>query len=556
MTKIKNILSVEKIDFKKILFLSLLTLVFLSPFRIAKAGVLQDITNGLKDGFTAETCTIGAGEGYCVSDLTYFPRGNYDRNFTVSSDLEEKIEMEKKKILFGAVTYYKGKGKVEYKTTRFDLKDSKGEIVAQIHGYAIPTAGFLLSNLFDGNSSSETGSLKVKDCQIQNGSNSCPAQIVFEFPKNYDKSITVKSEFGDVVKMEKNGVIRNLFTKEYAGYGPAKNPTTNFIVYDNEGKIMNTGTAKATCKDSEATVVDGYCVKGEIGSGTVSGDSKLVTFYAEPNPCLIEEGGKSCKIKFTWDLTNASIDQDKSFWDLLTSKEKVQIFTTNKEGVKEIVYDGTFKTKDPRGQADIPVPYQGGVYQIGYKYKKQEVTFSSLTVLAKCTDGTKWNDSYCVSYVTTGKIEPEFSSCEIAEGQSGCVVSLSWKTDDPNPEHTSEIKIDTKLVDKSNVGSKDVTVSYPETVFTLEHKNKILDKSYANSYCAEGTLWDGSKCLKSTCPEPPSPPDDPEGKMWKNPVCDYECKPSDCEKYNSSKEVSCATQDGVEFKYNCCQLAN
>ena len=82
MTKIRNILSVEKFDFKKILFLSLLTLVFLSPFK-AKAGVLQDITNGLKDGFTAESCTIGAGEEYCVSDLTYFPRGNYDRNFTV-----------------------------------------------------------------------------------------------------------------------------------------------------------------------------------------------------------------------------------------------------------------------------------------------------------------------------------------------------------------------------------------------------------------------------------------------------------------------------------------
>ncbi len=562
MVKIKNTLSVKKISFKKLLFLSLFSLVILSPFKVAQAGVLQDVYNGLKDGLTASPCMIDAGDEYCNSDLVYFPRGNYDRNFTVSSHLEEKIEMKKIKILFGAVTYYKGQGKVEYKTTRFDLKDSKGVVVAQIHGYAIPTPSFLIelnkkNKEVNGEGivtteekSSYSGTLKAKDCQIQNGSNSCSSQIIFEFPKNYDKSITVKSEFGDVVKMQKNGI----WGKGYVGYGPAKSPTTNFIVYDNEGKIMNANTTKASCEDAEAKVVNGYCTKEEDG-GTASGDSSLITFYAQPNPCLIDEGGKSCNIKFTWDLTNASISQDKNFWDALTKREIIQIFTTNKDGGKEVVYEGAFKSKKPTGSASIQIPYSGGVYQIGYKYKGAERVFSSLTVSAKCTEGTKWNDSYCVNYVTTGKIEPEFSSCEMAEGQSSCTVKLSWGTNDPNPEYTSEVKIDTKTIEKSNMGNKDVSVSYPETVFILEHKNKVLDTAYVNSYCVEGTFWNGDKCDKGACPEPPVPPENPEGTMWKDPVCIETCEPSDCLEWNSSKEITCKAGE-VEFKYNCCQRAN
>src|SRR5574344_2023535 len=102
MTKIKKFLSVEKIDFRKILFLSLLAVVLVSPFK-AKAGVLQDLYNGLVDGLTASPCTIDAGEEFCMSKLVYFPRGrDYDRNFTISSHLEDKIEMKKIKILFGA----------------------------------------------------------------------------------------------------------------------------------------------------------------------------------------------------------------------------------------------------------------------------------------------------------------------------------------------------------------------------------------------------------------------------------------------------------------------
>jgi hypothetical protein len=69
-------------------------------------------------------------------------------------------------------------------------------VVAQIHGYAIPTPSFLIelnkkNKEVNGEGivtteekSSYSGTLKAKDCQIQNGSNSCSSQIIFEFPKN------------------------------------------------------------------------------------------------------------------------------------------------------------------------------------------------------------------------------------------------------------------------------------------------------------------------------------------------------------------------------------
>jgi hypothetical protein len=71
----------------------------------------------------------------------------------------------------------------------------------------------------------------------------------------------------------------------------------------------------------------------------------------------------------------------------------------------------------------------------------------------------------------------------------------------------------------------------------------------------EGTFWDGSKCNKGTCPELPEPPENPEGAEWKDPVCDKTCEPSDCLKWDSSKEIKCKVGE-VEFKYNCCQPTN
>ena len=562
MTKTKKFLSVEKIDFKKILFLSLLAVVLVSPFK-AKAGVLQDLYNGLVDGLTASPCTIDAGEEFCMSKLVYFPRGrDYDRNFTISSHLEDKIEMKKIKILFGAVTYYKGEGKVEYKTTRFDLKDSKGKIVAQIHGYAIPTPSFLIElskkdkneNIsgdeveFSEEKSPYSGKLTAKDCQIQNGSNSCPSEISFTLPKNYDDSFIIKSEFGDEVKTK-----RKLLTRRtYIGLGITKQPTTNFIAYDNEGRIMNTATAKASCKDEGATSQEGYCLVGEESGNIINGDNDKITFYAEPGTCEIDEGGKSCQSKLVWDLTNLGLNPKIKLLETYLYTQKIQIFTTNEEGQRVKVYEGTFNPKKPYGSTSINVPYSGGVYEIAYNYRKETTYFSSLRVSAECTEESKWNGNFCVGYVTTGFITPEFSSCQIAEGQSKCQVEISWQTEDPAPLNKSKVKIGGTLVEESDSGTKKVAVGYPEATFTLEHKNKVLDTAYANSYCVAGAVWNGSKCETPECPEY-EVPDDSYKAEWENPICNNTCSKEDCLKWDSTKTITCKTADGKTFTYDCCQ---
>ena len=543
MTKIKKFLSVEKIDFKKVLFLSLLAVVLVSPFK-AKAGVLQDIYNGLVDGLTASPCTIDAGEEFCMSKLVYFPRGrDYDRNFTISSHLEDKIEMKKIKILLGAVTYYKGEGKVEYKTTRFDLKDSQGKIVAQIHGYAIPGRHYLREKR------KNESSLSVEDCQIQPGSSTCPAKIEVKIGKNYDDGFVIKSGQGEEIVLERDFFDLSANINYYFGYAPTKYPSTEFILYDKEGNLLDKVVANASCKEGSEINEDGICqVEGE---GFSYGDNNSIVFYAQPGFCKIEEGGKSCVVNFGWDLTNAQILEIKRSWQQNTGR--IKIFTINEDGQKEYIYDGKFDRSNPRGIKRISVDYPGAVYSLSYSDKEGEDTLDSINVLANCIEGTKWNNSYCLPYVTTGVIKQEFSYCEIAEGQESCNINLVWGTDDPDPRFSSEIKSDNKLLKKSYDGNMEVPVKYPQTTFTLEYKNKVLDTAYANSYCVAGAVWNGSKCeTPPECPEYEGPDESYKAK-WEDPDCNDTCSKEYCKKYDSTKIITCTTADGKKFTYDCCQ---
>ena len=324
MRKIRNITRDERLNFKKLLPLFLLIFATLSPLRVARAGIIQDVINGLKDGFHAGSCVIDAGDEYCKVDLIYFPRGTYyDRSFTVSSHLEENIKW-KRKIFFGTWTYYTGKGKVEYKTTRFDLNDSNGKTVAKIHGYAIPTPAFLIMESWKkdsvaGDSSNEevsphTNNFSVKDCKIQTGSNSCIATITIKVPNSFKEDMKLKTEDGRVVEMQRDGLLNylNIIVKRFVGYGPTKHPASTFILYDNNGRVMNTGVAKASCQDKNATINEqGYCVidketvkNGEGDGSVVTGDNESIVYNANPSSCVIKEGKSSCNVLFKWDLTN------------------------------------------------------------------------------------------------------------------------------------------------------------------------------------------------------------------------------------------------------------
>ena len=229
MRKIRNITRDERLNFRKLLPLFLLIFATLSPLRVARAGIIQDVINGLIDGFHAGACLIDVGEEYCKADLVYFPRGNYDRNFTVSSHIEDNIKMEKKKIFFGVWTYYVGKGKVEYKTTRFDLNNSDGKPVAKIHAYAIPTPSFLVMESWKNESgtagfteevSPYTSNFSAKDCKMQTGNNSCVATVTIKVPNSFKKDMVLKTEDGKVIEMQRDGILNylNIFVKRFVGY--------------------------------------------------------------------------------------------------------------------------------------------------------------------------------------------------------------------------------------------------------------------------------------------------------------------------------------------------
>jgi hypothetical protein len=75
---------------------------------------------------------------------------------------------------------------------------------------------------------------------------------------------------------------------------------------------MNTGVAKASCQDKNATINEqGYCVidketvkNGEGDGSVVTGDNESIVYNANPSSCVIKEGKSSCNVLFKWDLTN------------------------------------------------------------------------------------------------------------------------------------------------------------------------------------------------------------------------------------------------------------
>lgn len=574
MKKIRKNARDEKINFRKLLPLFFLIFAALSPLRVARAGVIQDVLNGLKDGFHAGSCVIDVGDEYCKVDLIYFPRGNYDRNFTVSSHIEDNIKMEKKKILFGTWTYYVGKGKVEYKTTRFDLDDSNGKAVAKIHGYAIPTVPFLAMEAWKGQSETAgiteeispfTSVFSVSSCKIQTGSNSCVATVTIKVPNSFKKDMTLESEDGKAIELQRDGLLNylNILVKRFVGYGPTKYPTTTFILRDNKGRVMNVGVAKASCQDKKATVNDeGYCVvdqkEGSEDGSVVTGNNESVIYTAKPSPCTIKEERASCDVLFSWDLTNLA-------YNTRIISKYVEIYEKKgeEEEEREIMKE-SFNSKKPYGSKSLSISYPGGSYSLAIKEKNKPEILDSLVVRAECESGTKWNGSKCARYETMGEIKPEFSQCEIKDGSSNCSVELVWKTTDPDPTKTSRVMSGDVVIEEANMGNKTISVSYPQSTYTLEHKGKILGTAYANSYCEAGAIWNGSKCESKICPPLPEPDKDKnEGETpvpdWSEPKCG-ECIKETCKKsYKETQIITCTQYLGEEtrsFQYNCCVPQN
>lgn len=584
MRKIRNITRDERLNFRKLLPLFLLIFATLSPLRVARAGIIQDVINGLIDGFHAGVCLIDVGDEYCKADLVYFPRGNYDRSFTVSSHIEDNIKMEKKKIFFGVWTYYVGKGKVEYKTTRFDLNNSDGKPVAKIHAYAIPTPSFLVMESWKNESgtagfteevSPYTSNFSVKDCKMQTGNNSCVATVTIKVPNSFKKDMVLKTEDGKVIEMQRDGILNylNIFVKRFVGYGPTKHPASTFILYDNKGRVMNAGVAKVSCQDKKATINDeGYCVieketeekekenEDQDDHVVVTGNNESIVYNASPNPCMIKEGKSSCDVLFKWDLTNLvhnyNTRMTSSYIEIYKMISGVEV--GNKEMIKK-----SFSSSKPYGSSSLAVPYPGGSYAFSIRHQGKTETLDSLVVRAECGPETKWDGKKCVRYETKGEIKPEFSHCEINDGSSGCSVELTWNTIDPDPSKKSKVMAGSKVIAEENMGSETVVVSYPYSVYNLEHKGKSLGTAYANSYCKAGAIWDGNKCERKVDPEeddlnddkenPGDPGPDPD---WSKPVCE-ECDSQICSsKWDAEQNIKCTQKLGGgeerEFYYNCC----
>lgn len=515
MRKIRNITRDERINFKKLIPLFLLILATLSPLRVAKAGVIQDIGNAIKYGLYPWPCTVGLEDKYCSSSIYYYP-GLFKlfEKFKISSHLEEDIPMKQKGLLLLTKHYY-GVGKLEPLSTRYDLYDSKGKKKGSVHGHAIVTLSRRIMEDWKKDSSRKNipaeemsffaSKFKVKDCKIQTGSNSCASTILVSMPKAFERKMTLKTEDGEEIEMQRNGLLDylSIVVRTFVGYGQTKHTGSTFTLYDDSGKIMNVGTAKATCQDDKATMdEEGYCIvegeEDEAEDESVKGENSEIVYTASPSTCLIKEGKSSCDVLFKWDLTNLVHNYNTR----MTSSyiEIYKMISGVEAGSKEMIKK-SFNSSKPYGSKPLAISYPGGSYALSVRHKGKVETLDSLVVRAECEPETKWDGKKCVRYETMGEIKPEFSHCEIEDGSNSCTVELSWSTIDPDPLKESKVMAGSKVIAEANMGNETVSVSYPYSVYNLEHKKKLLGTAYANSYCKAGAIWDGNKCERKVDPE-------------------------------------------------------
>jgi len=137
------------------------------------------------------------------------------------------------------------------------------------------------------------------------------------------------------------------------------------------------------------------------------------------------------------------------------------------------------------------------------------------------------------------------TNCSISDGNSSCLSTLTWNTTDPIS--TSAVTTPNNITvatANSNTG-KTYGVSYGSRNFFLYNSGVELDQATATASCADGTVWDGSKC------KTPVPSMLCDGNGSTNPPdCDnYKCPENMINPYSlcSDGKIEPATRD----THNC-----
>lgn len=101
-----------------------------------------------------------------------------------------------------------------------------------------------------------------------------------------------------------------------------------------------------------------------------------------------------------------------------------------------------------------------------------------------------------------GEFDPPPASCYIAENQSTCTTTVTWKTTNPTSATSVIVKKNGAQVANTNSGTITQTVTHGSnsTVFDLLDNSTSLDTATVSGTCdpTDNLVWDGvSKCVKS-----------------------------------------------------------
>jgi hypothetical protein len=124
----------------------------------------------------------------------------------------------------------------------------------------------------------------------------------------------------------------------------------------------------------------------------------------------------------------------------------------------------------------------------------QATLLDSEPLVGTCEVGSSWNGLICEA-AAQPSATISATSCEISEGDSSCVVALTWHIQSATTPNVRDATTGTPL------SANSVGVAVPNTIAYGSHNMQardgmtVLDSAMAIASCVGGTIWDNTKCV-------------------------------------------------------------
>lgn len=148
------------------------------------------------------------------------------------------------------------------------------------------------------------------------------------------------------------------------------------------------------------------------------------------------------------------------------------------------------------------VPVRGQVTHVVHGANVTATVLAGLPFSVQCPTGTVWDGVRCVGNAPVPSGTISATGCTIAVGNSTCVATLTWSTE--NAVHPVVKNVTTNTVYSYNVAGTGVsrTIAHGVNAVVVYEGTSALAATTATGKCSNGSSWNGAICEATGAPNP------------------------------------------------------